>query len=144
MFCQWSSRGRYLFTVVYCNEYSYSFACVRIKTLKLCCRCSNREKQETREVQKQVIFQKWNWNQRFIWAICLSVLNSGWSSLSQESKLLSRSLKLLIFCNQFFPFFAVQCENDVFDKGKEFHPTFSHQYFGDKWVLWILLLHPKI
>ncbi|CAH3154645.1 unnamed protein product [Pocillopora meandrina] len=28
-------------------------------------------------------------------------------------------------------FKLVQCENDVFDKGKEFHPTFSHQYFGD-------------
>ena len=45
-------------SITYCNEYSYSFACVRIKKLKLCCRCSNREKQETREVQKQVIFQK--------------------------------------------------------------------------------------
>jgi len=28
-------------------------------------------------------------------------------------------------------FKLVQCENDVFDKGKEFHPTFSHQFFGD-------------
>lgn len=29
-------------------------------------------------------------------------------------------------------FIAVQCENDVFDKGKEFHPAFSHQIFGQK------------
>lgn len=28
-------------------------------------------------------------------------------------------------------FKLVQCQNDVFDKGKEFHPTFSHQFFGD-------------
>lgn len=28
-------------------------------------------------------------------------------------------------------FKLVQCENDVFDKGKEFHPAFSHQFFGD-------------
>ncbi|KAL9967697.1 hypothetical protein ACROYT_G025984 [Oculina patagonica] len=28
-------------------------------------------------------------------------------------------------------FKLVQCEKDVFDKDKEFHPAFSHQFFGD-------------
>ena len=32
----------------------------------------------------------------------------------------------------FFYFITVQCENDVFDKGKEFQPAFSHQIFGEK------------
>ena len=36
------------------------------------------------------------------------------------------------FYNQTNAFITVQCENDVFDKGKEFQPAFSHQIFGEK------------
>ena len=40
-------------------------------------------------------------------------------------------LRGLSITKQIF-FIAVQCENDVFDKGKEFQPAFSHQIFGQK------------
>ena len=37
---------------------------------------------------------------------------------------------LIILCN--LVLFLVRTENDIFDKGKEFHPEFTHQLFGDK------------
>ena len=35
-------------------------------------------------------------------------------------------------------FFSVKSEKDVFDKDKEFFPAFSHQFFGDKWVGYVV------
>ncbi|KAK2570199.1 Histone acetyltransferase type B catalytic subunit [Acropora cervicornis] len=38
-------------------------------------------------------------------------------------------------------FKLVQCHKDILDNGKEFHPTFSHQFFGDNLLTYMGLKH---